>query len=145
MGEDLISWMNAHPGLVRAAGVASVFTFVGSLVLLPLLVARLPADYFARDEAPAGARAHPVLRAALGLGRNLLGGLLVLAGLAMLVLPGQGLLTLLAGLVLSDFPGKRRLELRLVRRPAVLRALNWMRRRAGRPALLPAAPSVTRE
>ncbi len=49
----------------------------------------------------------------------------------MLVTPGQGLLTLLIGLLLLNFPGKYRLERWLVRRPGVLRTLNWVRRRRG--------------
>lgn len=53
----------------------------------------------------------------------------------MLVLPGQGLVTILAGLLLLDFPGKFKLERALVRQPAVMNALNWIRVRRGRPPL----------
>jgi hypothetical protein len=68
-------------------------------------------------------------------GKNLLGALLVLAGLAMLVLPGQGILTILLGLAFLDLPGKRRAELWLVSRPPVLAAVNRLRLRAGREPL----------
>ena len=56
--------------------------------------------------------------------------------------PGQGLLTMLVGLVLLDIPGKRRLELKLVSRPRVVRAINRLRKRFSRPPLLttPADP-----
>lgn len=47
----------------------------------------------------------------------------------MLVLPGQGLLTLLVGVGLLDFPGKRHIELRVVRNHHVLNAINWIRAR----------------
>jgi len=67
----------------------------------------------------------------LGLLKNLLGALLVVMGLVMLVTPGQGLLTLLAGLLLMNFPGKYRMERWLVLRPGVMRALNWLRQRQG--------------
>ena len=67
--------------------------------------------------------------------KNLAGAVLVLAGLAMLVLPGQGLLTIVVGLLFLDFPGKRSLELRLVRHPPVLRTINWLRATAHRPPL----------
>jgi hypothetical protein len=50
-------------------------------------------------------------------------------------LPGQGVLTILAGLSLLSFPGKRRLQLRLLRIPAIHRAIDALRRRAGRPPL----------
>jgi hypothetical protein len=59
----------------------------------------------------------------------------VFTGLVLLVLPGQGLLTMLAGLVLLDLPGKRAFERRVVARPRVLSALNWLRARAGREPL----------
>ena len=56
-------------------------------------------------------------------------------GIAMLVLPGQGLLTIVVGIVLLNFPGKYRLERWLATRSPVWRSLNWLRRRAGRPEL----------
>ncbi len=55
----------------------------------------------------------------------------------MLVLPGQGILTLLLGIALTDVPGKWKLMRILARRPNVMKALNWMRERAGQPPLLP--------
>ena len=67
--------------------------------------------------------------------RNVLGWMFVLAGIAMLVLPGQGLLSIIAGLVLIDFPGKRRFERRLLASHVVRDAMNWLRRQ-GRPAAL---------
>lgn len=111
--------------------------FVGSLLFVPWLVVRLPADYFHATRRPAllWGRLHPVLRLLLLLGKNLLGLLVLLMGVAMLVLPGQGLLTMLIGLLLLDFPGKYRFERWLVRRGPVLRACNWLRQRAGRPPL----------
>jgi len=66
------------------------------------------------------------------IGKNLLGCVIIVAGIVMLVLPGQGILTILAGIMLLDFPGKYRLLRWIVARPQVLRTLNWLRRRAGR-------------
>jgi hypothetical protein len=67
--------------------------------------------------------------------KNAVGGLLLVAGILMLVLPGQGILTILAALALLNFPGKRALELRILHRPALLKGINWLRRRAGRKPL----------
>jgi hypothetical protein len=67
--------------------------------------------------------------------KNLLGIVLLVAGVLMLVAPGQGLLTIAMGIVLIDFPGKFRLERWVVTRPNVWRTLNWLRRRARRPEL----------
>ncbi|MFN3203042.1 MAG: PGPGW domain-containing protein [Bradymonadia bacterium] len=110
----------------------SVGTFVLALVALPWLLVRLPADYLIR--APAAEERAPALQR---LALNIFGGLLVIAGMAMLVLPGQGVLTLIAGLMLMDFPGKRTLLVKLINRPSALKGINALRRRAGAPNLTP--------
>ena len=61
--------------------------------------------------------------------------ILVIAGLLLLLAPGQGVLTLVAGILLLDFPGKFRLERWLIRRKAVWRSINWLRSKAGREEL----------
>ena len=117
----------------KLLGLLSLLTFVGSLVAVPWLVGRMRHDYFLThwQTVEARHRRHPALALATLVLRNGLGLLLVIAGLAMLFLPGQGLLTMLIGLCLMDFPGKRRLLRRLVARPGVRRALNWIRRQRG--------------
>lgn len=119
-------------------GISSVVTFIGTLVLVPVLVVRLPADYFAhsgRHRQP-WLTVSPVFRILLLIGKNILGLVLVGAGILMLVLPGQGILTILIGLTFIDFPGKFTFERWLVTRPAVLKSINWLRYRAGRQPLI---------
>lgn len=113
-----------------ALGVLSLVLFVVGLLAAPVIVARLPRDYFcdARVSRPAPARGA-VLLLFVRVAKNVLGLCLLLAGIAMLVLPGQGLLTILAALLILDFPGKRALLQRLYRVPRVERALNWMRKK----------------
>ena len=110
----------------------SIVVMVGSTVLLPWLIIQMPPDYFLQGHRHPLARRerHWALHVALVLGKNALGFVMVLAGVAMLALPGQGVLTILAGLMVMDFPGKYRLEGAIIRRPAVLKGLNWIRRRA---------------
>ncbi len=124
------------------ASVFSVLMALVSLVAVPWVVARLPADYFSheRRETWRGRGNEPLPALLAGLLKNGVGLLLCVLGVVMLVTPGQGLLTLMAGLLLMNFPGKYRLEQALVRRPAVLRALNWIRSRSGRPPF--EAPTV---
>ncbi len=55
---------------------------------------------------------------------------LLLSGLVMLVLPGQGIITILLGLGLLPFPGKHKLEHNLLSRGSVRSTLNWMRKKA---------------
>jgi hypothetical protein len=68
----------------------------------------------------------------------LLGAFLVLLGIVLSLpgVPGQGVLTILLGVMLLDFPGKRGLELKLVSRPKVLNTINRIRHRFDRPPLL---------
>ncbi len=51
----------------------------------------------------------------------------------MLFLPGQGLLTMLLGILFIDFPGKHRLEQKLIQHPKILRTINTFREKAGKP------------
>ena len=114
------------------AGV-SALTFVGSIALVPILAVRIPADYFstARRGKTPWARKFPILRLLILILKNLLGVILVLGGILMLFLPGQGLLTMFLGTVLMDFPGKYRLERYLISRGPILRSINWIRKKAG--------------
>lgn len=133
---SLQAWFAQHPILLSTLAASSVVMFVGTLLAVPWLIARLPEDYLVRPPRPlwtGGGRG--VLRLFGLLLLNLLGGALVLAGIAMLVLPGQGLLTLLVGLSMTTLPGKRRLLARLASVDSVHRAVAWMRRRAGQPDL----------
>lgn len=130
-------WIRDHEHLLEWLGVVSVVTFVGSLVAIPWLIVRIPADYFVHHEPflKPHESAHPIVRGLLHILKNAVGVLLVLAGIAMLVLPGQGILTILIGLLMIDFPGKHALERWLLRQPAVLKSINWIRHRAKRPKI----------
>jgi hypothetical protein len=59
----------------------------------------------------------------------------VLAGIVMLLIPGQGLLTILIGIALMDFPKKQAFLRRVVARQWVLRSINRIRGRFGRAPL----------
>lgn len=112
---------------------ASVVTFLVSILLVPAMIVRIPADYFLHDRRHAFLQErHPLLRLLVISAKNVLGALLLLVGVALLFLPGQGLLTLMAGLMIMNYPGKFYFERWLVRRPHVLPALNWLRARYGR-------------
>lgn len=113
----------------------SLVTCVVSIICASWALRRLPVDYLLTD--PAQEPRGGLLRAL----RNLVGLILLLLGVAMLVLPGQGLLTILAGLSLMDFRGKRQLECRLMLRPRVFAAINRFRLRSGQPRLLSPGPS----
>ncbi len=110
--------------------IFSIVSFVASLIAIPIILVRLPPDYFCERSSKGWLNSrHPILRILLLGLKNLAGVILIVGGLAMLVLPGQGLLTLLIGVSMTDFPGKRTLERRLIGRPAVLKAINAVRQR----------------
>lgn len=130
-------WYQQHEELTWWMFALSLLTFIGGIVVVPILLARMPSDYFLRPRriAAAFSEHHPVLRISVLIIKNLLGVLFVLFSIPLLAGPGQGILTLLIGVSLLDVPGKRRLELWLVRLPRVLKAINWIRRKADRPPL----------
>ncbi len=134
---DVLTWMREYQGLLEGLAGLSLLMFVVTLVVFPLVIIYLPEDYFVRDRRdPAHqTRQHPAVWLCLTVLKNLFGALLILAGIAMLVLPGQGLLSILIGVTLVNFPGKYALERRIVSRPAVSKTLNRIRSRAGRASL----------
>ena len=121
MPSETSSWLS-HPVLLWGLGCFSVLAVLASVLLVPRYLASLPPDYLhgkRRDGASVPLKAA----------RNVLGVVLVLLGIAMLLLPGQGLLTLLVGLLLIDFPGKERLIRSVLGRPKILSLVNKLRAR----------------
>jgi hypothetical protein len=124
-------------GLWWGVGI-SVGLAVLSVAMVTAVVVAWPADRF-KGEGPTevGRGQHPIVRVLAAVFRNLLGVVLVVLGAIMAVpgVPGQGLLTMLIGLTLVSFPGKRRLERRMIQKPALLHAINRLRARFARPPL----------
>ena len=117
--------------------VVSLVFFVGSLVAIPYILVRLPADYFdIRIPRPWMENHHPILRLIGHILKNAIGAIFLFAGFLMLFLPGQGLLTVLIGISMLDFPGKRKLEAKIVGQRALLGLINGMREKFGRPPLI---------
>ncbi len=133
----LLSLLENYSAQLWLLGLSSVVMLIGSAIAVPIVVARLPADFYCEKDGHTRRflEERPLLRGAVLVVKNLLGAALLVAGLAMLFLPGQGILTILVALSLLDFPGKRGLELRILKNPTVLRSVNWLRRRAGKDPL----------
>ena len=109
-------------------GIVSITMFVGTLATIPWLVRRLPADYFVRPP--------PQHSLPKKIARNVLGFALIAAGIAMLVLPGQGILTALIGLSIVDLPIKHRVIRWLLQRPKIQEGVQRLRSTAGKPPLV---------
>jgi hypothetical protein len=133
-----IEWLEAHETILWLMAFTSVTTTVVSIVVVCWLLVNLPEDYFLFEKrhAPMWAQLHPVLRGVLLVAKNMLGLVLIVTGMLLTLLPGQGLLTMLVGIMLLNFPGKYRLEQRLISYPGVRRSIDWLRRKAGRRPLL---------
>jgi len=133
--EALISFFEEHTVWIGGAAGLSVVLLIGSLLMAPWLLSRLPADYFQNPHhRPLESLiAYPLLRWPLLVMKNFFGLLLFFAGLSMLVLPGQGLLTLVVALILVDFPGKFRLKRSFIEHPKVGEWINRLRERRGKP------------
>ncbi len=119
-------------GFVAKVALVLGFTVVSS-GLAVLVVVLLPADYFYRQ--PSGWYARPLVRWPLLVLKNLLGAVLVPLGIIMIPAPGPGLVVLVIGLSLVNFPGKQVLEKRLLARPSVMKSMNRLRATFGRPPL----------
>lgn len=138
---DLINtaflWLAEHPALLMGLGITSIFIFILSLVGVSWFVALIPEDYFtgASRRSSKFKENAPLLSFLLLIAKNLLGFCLILGGFLMIVLPGQGLLTIITGLFLINYPGKFQLEQKIVTIPAVFNALNWIRLKAKKPPL----------
>jgi hypothetical protein len=129
-------WTGWH--LAAATVGLAVASAAVSIVVVTIALARLPADYFVNPEARRPLDRHPVLKVLFAIVRNLLGWILIGLGIILSLpgVPGQGVLTILMGVMLIDFPGKLRAERWLLTRRGVLTGVNKLRAKLGRPPLL---------
>lgn len=119
--------------------ITFVVTFAVSLAVVGVLLVKLPANCFQdRHERGLWIDRHPIVRWTGVILKNVLGVALIALGavLSLPGVPGQGLLTMLLGVMLVDFPGKRRWERRIIGRPGVLERVNRLRARFGKPPLV---------
>lgn len=127
------TWRNVLLGTLIFVG-----SFLFNLAIVSIILVKLPADHFSRDKNKRFADgSHPMLRVLLIVGKNILGAMLVGLGVVLSLpgVPGQGLLTILLGIMLLDFPGRDRLEQKLLSRPAIVNTINRLRERFGKPPL----------
>lgn len=128
----LFEWLKAYGVMLIGVSVAS---FVVSILFCTLVIAYLPPDYFLSNRRTSRIK-HPVLRIGLKCLKNLFAAVLVVVGIIQIPLPGQGLLTILIGIIISDIPGKRKLERRIISSPVILATANGIRSRFKRPLLI---------
>jgi len=134
----MLEWIGLPKEAVWWIVIASSVMFGLALLAVPPLVIRIPADYFAHPHR-SGAdypRRHSWFRWIWLILKNVLGVGFLFFGALMLVLPGQGILTVLIAITMLDFPGKFRLQRWVVSRKGVLDSINWVRKRRGKDPLV---------
>jgi hypothetical protein len=130
--QDITSWFKGYELLLGWLGAVSLLMFFGTLIVVPMIIVRLPKNFLLQEKSLAQNWPR-YLSIPFYVLKNALGVLLVFTGLAMLVLPGQGILTLFVGLILINFPQKRILIRRIVGQKRIFRGINRLRTRFGKP------------
>ena len=115
-----------------------VVTFSFNLAIVSIILVKIPPTYFKKSHSREFWKDRsPAVRLLGVILKNALGALLVAIGIVLSLpgVPGQGFLTILLGIMLLDFPGRRNLELKILTRPQVFKTINKLRHRFGKPPL----------
>lgn len=113
-------------------------SFLLSFLAIGIVMVKVPPHYFSsshdRDFLP---NSPFFVRWGAVIAKNVAGVILILIGIVLSLpgVPGQGILTILLGIIFLDIPGKRPLEARIIKRPAVLAAINNLRAKYNKPPL----------
>ncbi len=128
---NIINLILSHETMLWYLTLFSLVSFISSLFIVPLIIVKLPADYFMQEgrEITPSVNLHLSIRVILIVCKNVLGIILLILGIIMLVTPGQGLLCILAGVMFINFPGKRSLQRWLLRHKPLIQSANWLRER----------------
>ena len=129
---DIVALLNQFEDMLVIIGIVSGVVFIISLLLMPYLLGLMPSNYFLKNSEKQLKINKPFDLIKLTL-KTLIGFILLIAGIIMLVTPGQGLVSILLGLFLMEFPGKRQLELKLINHNPTFKTLNWLRSKANKP------------
>lgn len=137
--EKIISWSSMNSDLLFLLGSLSIFILIISVFMMVLIISFLPEDYFKSENrnliSSVQNSRYPLLKLLVLITKNFFGILLLVSGILMLVLPGQGILTIITGLVFIDYPGKYKFERKLLRQKGVINSINLIRSRLSKPPL----------
>ena len=129
-----LSWSNIGLGV----GLFLISLTV-SFAAIAVVMVKIPENYFSthykRDFLPGSPW---IVRWGAVIAKNILGLFLICLGIVLSLpgVPGQGILTILLGLIMIDIPGKRPLEAKIIERPAVRNAIDKLRAKYGKPPLV---------
>lgn len=131
----LFQWLKLYGGWFLGASLVMIIT---SIIGLRYFIIRMPPDFFVKPHGLKINHHHSIISAILYIFRNILGVIFVIVGLVLSIpgVAGQGFLTILVGLLLLDFPGKRKLTLKIARKPVIRNVINNIRIKAGKSPLI---------
>jgi hypothetical protein len=115
-----------------------LFSLIVSFAAIGIVMVKIPANYFSSHYQHDFMPGSPwIVRWGAVAAKNILGVCLIGLGIILSLpgVPGQGILTILLGLIMIDIPGKRPLEARIIKRPTVLSAINRLREKYDKPPL----------
>jgi|TARA_B110000977_G_scaffold200688_1_gene292143 hypothetical protein len=133
---SILDLILGYKNIIIWLGSLSLFIFIFSLVGIRQLVALIPSDYFLRKKYSKLRSSNLFLWLLISIFKNIIGYSLIIGGIIMLILPGQGLFTIIIGLMLSNYPGKYALEKKLISTPSILKSINWLRKKSNKPPLI---------
>ncbi len=127
--------------------IGKVALFVGLFILslafsfasIAVVMVKIPANYFSPHYVQDFLPNSPwLVRWGAVVAKNVFGIFLIVLGILLSLpgVPGQGVLTILLGLIMIDIPGKRPLEARIIKRPSILSAINRFRAKYNKPPLV---------
>ena len=128
--EHIFKLFENYKSLIFLLSVISLLIFIFSLLSIKWLVSLIPSDYFIEKKPSKFKSKYPLIWLISMIVKNLIGYILIVGGILMLVLPGQGLFTIFIGLIMSNYPGKYFIERKFIAIPSVLRTINWLRKKS---------------
>ena len=133
--EHIFKLFENYKSLIFLLSVISFVIFIFSLLSIKWLVSLIPSDYFVEKKPSKFKSKFPFIWLISMIVKNLIGYVLIVGGILMLVLPGQGLFTIFIGLIMSNYPGKYFIERKFIAIPSVLKTINWLRKRSNQEPL----------
>jgi hypothetical protein len=132
-------WRTLTLSNLLVAAALFVISLIVSFAAIAVVMVNVPATYFSirhRREFMTGR--HWFVRSGAIIAKNILGLALIVLGVLLSLpgVPGQGILTILLGLIMLDIPGKHALEAWIIQQPKVLAAVNRLRAKYNRSPLV---------
>ena len=134
--EQIIDLVDEYKSVIFWLSLLSFLIFIFSLVSIKWLVALIPSDYFVSKKDTKFKSEYPFIWLISMIIKNIIGYVLIIGGVLMLLLPGQGLFTIFIGLMMSNYPGKYYIEKKFIAIPSILKTINWLRKQSNKEPII---------